>query len=227
MKLASVRLDVETIQVIAEKHRKSLPTDPTRKDDAFFALYRTCRQLYHEVSPLWYKYNVVYIKDNSLCFPKTFGWIENLSNNTRQLLKYVEIRVLAKPLETLNNGILNVVDWLLFEHRMLKQGVQLHVIMPNDEMVHLWCVCLKNARELKDDGMSPAGVRERLGSINNKMLNFSAVLGERNNLAQHVRVELPWNRKLANNWWRFWSYRSRHRAQTVPKMVATSVRNAV
>lgn len=203
-KSGALTISGRVLHMIAGEHQKNLRTDPNRKDDAFFGLYRTCRQLYHEVLPLWFKYNVVYIKDDSICFPKTFDWFDNLSNNTYQLVKYVEVRIPAEPLDTLSNGMLSLVEWLSFEHIMLEQGVQLHVIAPSDDVSHHWWVCHRRAMQLKDEGTSPEGIQERFKDTHNRMLEFSALLRERNGLPQHVRIELPWNRKMAKNWWRFW-----------------------
>ena len=116
-------------------------------------LLKTNRQLYIEVLPLWFRHNVVDLKDDSMQLRNTVKWFKAIAPIRLRLVKNVNVRVILRSAMGHEIETKDILMWLKLEEEVLPEGIKVAFLIDQAKHSEVWVQAYYIAKRCRKCGM--------------------------------------------------------------------------
>lgn len=129
------------------------------------ALLNVCRQLYHELVPLWYRH--IRIMTDHIGLSEVTQWFEQLSPRQKQYLSRIDVGVGMVTGNDLGGyfSSMSIHAWIRAEEGMWSPNIEVNLVLYNDIDNRIWINGYQLAKRCRACGMSWEKVDRCLNEI--------------------------------------------------------------
>jgi len=132
-------------------------------------LLKTNRQLYLEVLPLWFRHNVVDLKDDSMQLRNTVKWFKAIAPIRLRLVKIVNVRVIMRSAMGHEIETKDILMWLKLEEEVLPEGIKVAFLIDQAKHSEVWVQAYYITKRCRKCGMLWGELEKRMRDMQ-KML---------------------------------------------------------